>query len=137
MERPGCSIPDAAETAPVRDPLLYPRSRRPSDRSRANHGPSGGLVACSLVVEYARRGVRVNAEITRRIPHAPAGDVVRSTAALTDHPLRRELTEGGAKAESRFRCFPCCGNLLRLRCPGRASMVPLRLVSTLTCVSPR
>ena len=79
----------------------------------------------------------MNAEITGRIPHAPAGDVVRSTAALTDHPLRRELTEGGAKAESRFRCFPCCGNLLRLRCPGRASMVPLRLVSTLTCVSPR
>jgi hypothetical protein len=33
----------------------------------------------------------------------PAGDVVRDTAALTDRPLRRELTEGGAKAGSRLR----------------------------------
>ena len=39
MERPGCSIPDAAETARVRDPLLHPRSRRLPDRSGANHGP--------------------------------------------------------------------------------------------------
>jgi hypothetical protein len=63
--------------------------------------------------------------------------VVRDTAALTDRPLRRELTEGGAKAGSRLRGFPYCGNLLRRRCPGRGSMVPLRQVSTLTCVSPR
>jgi catechol 2,3-dioxygenase-like lactoylglutathione lyase family enzyme len=41
MERPGCSIPDAAETAPVREALLHPRSRRSSDRSGANHGPRG------------------------------------------------------------------------------------------------
>jgi hypothetical protein len=33
----------------------------------------------------------------------PTGDVVRDTAALTDRPLRRELTEGGAKAGSRLR----------------------------------
>ena len=59
MERPGCSIPDAAETAPVRDPLLHPRSRRSSDRGGANHGPRGGLVARSLAIEYAR-AVRVN-----------------------------------------------------------------------------
>ncbi len=26
MERPGCSVPDAAEAAPVRNPLLHPRS---------------------------------------------------------------------------------------------------------------
>ena len=44
MERPGCSIPDAAEAAPVRDPLLHPRSRRSSDRGGANHRPGGGLV---------------------------------------------------------------------------------------------
>ena len=44
MERPGCSFPDPAETAPVRDPLLHPRSRRSSDRSGPNHGPGGGLV---------------------------------------------------------------------------------------------
>src|SRR5215469_13681756 len=51
MERPGCSIPDAAETTPVRDPLLHPRPRRLSDRSRANHGPTGGLVARSLAMK--------------------------------------------------------------------------------------
>ncbi len=48
MERPGCSIPDAAEAAPVRDPLLHPRSRRSSDRGGANHRPRGGLVAVVL-----------------------------------------------------------------------------------------
>src|SRR5262249_19806050 len=68
MERPGCSIPDAAETTPVRDPLLHPRSRRLSDRSRANHGPTGGLVARSLAIEYAGRGVWVSAEIASEIP---------------------------------------------------------------------
>ena len=73
MERPGCSIPDAAETAPVRDPLLHPRSPRSSDRSEADHGPRGGLVARSLAIEYARRGVRVNAEITGEIPHIDGG----------------------------------------------------------------
>ena len=63
----GAQFPDAAETAPVRDPLLHPRSRRSSDRSGSNHGPRGGLVARSLAVEYVRRGVRVNAEIAGEI----------------------------------------------------------------------
>ncbi len=40
----GAEIPDAAEAAPVRDPLLHPRSRRSSDRGGANHRPRGGLV---------------------------------------------------------------------------------------------
>jgi hypothetical protein len=66
-ERPGCSIPDAAETARVREALLHPRSRRSSDRSGANHGPRGGLVARPLACEYARPGIRVNR----------AGEVVR------------------------------------------------------------
>jgi catechol 2,3-dioxygenase-like lactoylglutathione lyase family enzyme len=35
----GCSVPDTAETARVREALLHPRSRRSSDRSRANDGP--------------------------------------------------------------------------------------------------
>src|SRR5262249_46401581 len=61
MERPGCSIPDAAETARVREALLHPRSRRPSDRGGANHGPSGGLVARSLAIAHTRPGVWVNA----------------------------------------------------------------------------
>src|SRR4029079_14387654 len=73
MERPGCSIPDAAETARVREALLHPRSRRSSDRSGANHGPRGGLVARPLACEYARPGIRVNraggvvrVQVTRR-----------------------------------------------------------------------
>src|SRR5579875_4122166 len=57
MDCPGRSVPDAAETAPVRDPLLHPRSRRSSDRSGADHGPEGGLDASRLVVGYVRRGV--------------------------------------------------------------------------------
>jgi catechol 2,3-dioxygenase-like lactoylglutathione lyase family enzyme len=73
MERPGCSIPDAAETAPVREALLHPRSRRSSDRTGPNHGPRGGLVARSLAIEHARRGVRVNSGITGEIPHINGG----------------------------------------------------------------
>ena len=55
MERPRCSVPDAAETAPVRDPLLHPRSRRLSDRSGADHGPRGRLVARLAYVRPPRR----------------------------------------------------------------------------------
>ena len=73
MERPGCSIPDAAETAPVRKTLLHPRSRRSPDRSGANHRPRGRLVTRSLAVEYARRGVGVNAGITGGILHIDGG----------------------------------------------------------------
>jgi len=49
LERPGRSVPDAAETAPVRDPLLHPRSRRLPDRSGPDLGPEGGLDARGLV----------------------------------------------------------------------------------------
>ena len=59
MERPRCSIPDAAEAAPVRDPLLHPRSRRSPDRGGTNHGPGRGLVAPGVAVEDTGRGVRV------------------------------------------------------------------------------
>ena len=66
---PGVPIPDAAETAPVRDPLLHPRSRRSSDRSGSNHGPRGGLVTRSLAVEYARGGVKMpGRRVVRRGP---------------------------------------------------------------------
>ena len=54
----------AAETTRVRDPLLYPRSRRASDRSGSNHRPGGGLGTRALAVECVRRGVRVKAEVT-------------------------------------------------------------------------
>src|SRR5271165_4623365 len=80
MERPGRSIPDAAETAPVRDPLLHPRSRRIHHRSGPDHGPRRGLVARSLAIEYARRRVRVNAETTGEVtstvasPRSPSLD---------------------------------------------------------------
>ena len=49
MERPGRPVPDAAETAPVREALLHPRSRRPSHRSGPDHGPAGGLVAALAI----------------------------------------------------------------------------------------
>ena len=52
----GARVPDAAETSPVRDPLLHPRSRRSSDRGRADHGPRRRLGARPLAVEHVRRG---------------------------------------------------------------------------------
>ena len=66
MERPGCSVPDAAETAPVRDPLLHPRSRRSSDRSGANHGPRGGLVGVVAVSLGAMKMAMVDASSCSR-----------------------------------------------------------------------
>jgi hypothetical protein len=46
----GCSVPDAAETAPVREALLPPRSRRSSNRIGANHRPRGtGRRGCRLL----------------------------------------------------------------------------------------
>src|SRR5271155_2736994 len=59
MERPWCPIPDAAEAARIRDPLLHPRSRRSSDRGGANHGPGGRLDPPSVAAEYGRREARV------------------------------------------------------------------------------
>ncbi len=45
----GSRIPDPAQAAPVRDPLLYPRPRRVSHRGGANDRPRGGLVAVVVV----------------------------------------------------------------------------------------
>jgi peroxiredoxin len=68
----------------------------------------------------------------------PAGDVVRDTAALTDRPLRRELTEGGAKAGSRLRGpLPLLWQPPEAALPGSRKYGPTPQVSTLTCVSPR
>src|SRR3954447_11330059 len=60
MERTGCRIPDATETARVRDPLLHARSRRSPDRSRTNDGSRVGLDArplagltCDYLVTYS------------------------------------------------------------------------------------
>jgi len=50
MERPGRSIPDATEAAPVRDSLLHPRSRRLHHRGRANHRLRGRLVGVAHLV---------------------------------------------------------------------------------------
>ena len=44
-----------------------------SDRSGADHRHSGRLGARSLATEYARRRVRVNAEITDEIPYIDGG----------------------------------------------------------------
>jgi catechol 2,3-dioxygenase-like lactoylglutathione lyase family enzyme len=60
MERPGRPVPDAAQAAPLRDPLLHPRSRRLHHRGRANHRPKGRLVACRLATDQPRRAIRLN-----------------------------------------------------------------------------
>ena len=80
----GCSFPDAPETARVRDPLLHPRSRRSSDRSGSNHGPRGGLGACSLAVEYVMTTAiigtgGIGSAIARRL--ASGGETLRLSSA--------------------------------------------------------
>ena len=55
MECAGCAVPDATEAARVRDPLLHPRSRWPSDRSGTNDGPGGRLVPRSMALEQVRQ----------------------------------------------------------------------------------
>jgi catechol 2,3-dioxygenase-like lactoylglutathione lyase family enzyme len=85
MERQRRSIPDAAETARVREALLHPRSRRSPDRSGADHGPRGRLVARSLAIGYVRRGDWVKAEITREVLMA----TVASPRTLSLGPPRK------------------------------------------------
>ena len=53
VERQRCSVSDATKAAPVRDSVLHPRSRRSSDRSRANHRSKGRLAARSLAKRLA------------------------------------------------------------------------------------
>ena len=64
MERPRRPLPDTAQTAPVRDPLLHPRPRRPPHRSRPNHRPRRRLDTRPLALQHTRRDVRVKAETT-------------------------------------------------------------------------
>jgi catechol 2,3-dioxygenase-like lactoylglutathione lyase family enzyme len=59
-ERPGRAVPDAAEAARLLDPLLHPRSRRLHHRGRANHRPTGRLVARRLANDQPRRPIRLN-----------------------------------------------------------------------------
>ncbi len=47
----GAEFLNATEAAPVRNPLLYPRSRWSSDRSGTNDGPGGRLVPRSMAIE--------------------------------------------------------------------------------------
>ena len=60
MERPGGAIPDAAEAARVRDPLLHSRSRRLHHRGRADHRPTRRLVARRVATDQRRRAIRLN-----------------------------------------------------------------------------
>jgi hypothetical protein len=53
--RAGGAVPDTAETALVRDSLLHQRSRRLHHRGRANHRPTGRLVARRLATGQPRR----------------------------------------------------------------------------------
>jgi hypothetical protein len=81
----------------------------------------------------------VNAGITGEISHIDCGQtwfVIRRRSPIVRYAKSspREVRKQGPDSAARF---PDGGNLLRRRCPGRGSMVPLRQVSTLTCVSPR
>ena len=92
---PGCSISDATEAAPIRDPLLHPRSRWSSDRSGANHGPRGGLVTRSLAIEYLRRGVRMSScfgrsrlDISRTAPRTTIPETAPRRSCVLREMLR-------------------------------------------------
>jgi hypothetical protein len=58
-ERRGRAVPDTTEAAPVRDPLLHPRSRRLHHRGRSNDRPTGRLVAGRLVTDQPPRAIRL------------------------------------------------------------------------------
>ena len=94
----------AAETAPVRDPLLHPRSRRLPDRSGPDHGPEGGL--------DSGPGPRVN-------------DVVMTTAIIgaggIGSAIAREFAAGGEtlRLASADHDRPDAGGQDRPRCSRR------------------
>ena len=77
MERPWRAVPDAAEAAPVRDPLLHPRSRRLHHRGRANHRPRGRLVARRLATDQLRRAIRLSPFSS--VPRSPSHLARRAT----------------------------------------------------------
>ena len=84
MERPRRPLPDTAETAPVRDPLLHPRPRRPPDRSRPNHRPRRRLDTRPLAPEHARRDVRVKAETTGQCLQSTPTTMTEMSGGLPD-----------------------------------------------------
>jgi len=55
MERQGRQFSDAAETAPVRDPLLHPRSRRYLIEVGQTTDPEGDWVTRSMAVGSSGR----------------------------------------------------------------------------------
>src|ERR1700759_982819 len=102
MERPGRPIPDTAETAPVRDPLLHPRSRRAPDRSGANHGPRRRLVARALAIGYMTTAIigagGLGSVIARQL--ASGGETLRLSTADTEsaQTLAAEIGEAAVVA---------------------------------------
>jgi peroxiredoxin len=129
--RPGGVFPDYSLPDPTgvvrtlselqgRDPLILllargnycPKEHHQHLELAANY-PKVGLAYTRIVTistddHHTTQGFRasVGAEwtfLSDTAQSTPAGDVVCDTAALTDRPLRRELTEGGVKAGSRLR----------------------------------
>ena len=104
MERPGRSVPDAAETAPVRDPLLHPRSRRSPDRSGANHRPRRRLDASSLAIANGRLARRPSecrdhqCKPSHRWWPSPAYEIptshFRQGRYREGHPMRSDIRPG-------------------------------------------
>ena len=100
MERPRCSLPDPAEAAPIRDPLLHPRSRRLSHRGGPNHRPGGGLVGRGpdrggLVVTTAVIGTGGNGSVISRLL-ASGGETLRLSSA--DKESAQKLASGIGRA---------------------------------------
>src|SRR5271169_3891753 len=89
------AVPDAAEAAPVRDPLLHPRSRRLHHRGRANHRPTRRLVARRLATDQPRRAIRLN----------PVSLGVTKTDIASDPEGSAELAMTGTGTDA-TRSFP-------------------------------
>ena len=97
MERTGGAVPDPAQAARVRDPLLHPRSRWSSDRGGPDHGPRRRLDPRSLASpvtahEQAAHLPRVVGQAGQAAP----GDHARALrTSPTSSPGRPRSTRGG------------------------------------------
>jgi hypothetical protein len=127
VERPGCSVPDAAETAPVREALLHPRPRWPSNRTGANHRPQGGLDARSLAIEHARREVRVKRDEQRARTH-PRSRTDLNGSGCPERRIRRLGFESLRARQRSHRSGPC-----RTEAAGPQHIRRRRLQSVIPC----
>ena len=82
----GRAVPDTAEAAPVRDPLLHARSRRVHHRGRADHRSTRRLVARRLAADQPRRTHRRDPARLSASPRPAATCVSTRDGATTCGP---------------------------------------------------